>query len=167
MSLRFGAYAVAALVLAACGQGLSSYRLSSLPATVNAPALVPAAKATPAYSMAIVLPERANVRPQLQEDVGSVKATTYVKKKRYIDVIEAPFNCELYSSQSAGPGKVGGCNILFDGSQSIKIKSATFEVYKEAKAKGCIMAKASYKGEASIDTTVASSYKPENTKTCW
>jgi hypothetical protein len=166
MNLRLGAYFAAAVFLAAC-QGLSNSNPSSVLPTQNLQAKSPAAKATPSYLMSIVLPDSA-IRPQLQENVGSVRATTYVKKKKYgPELIKAPLDCELYTSSSFGHGKVGGCNVLFAGSQELDIKSATFDVYKAADGKGCIMAKASFKGDAVDGTTVASSYKPENTKTCW
>jgi hypothetical protein len=168
MNLRFGAYVVAALFLAACGQVFSNNHPSSLLPTSTAergqPLLVPAAKATPAYSLAIVLPDRAVRGNYLDRNVGSVKATTYVagRKKPYIKVIEAPPGCP----EDGSTHKVSGCEVLYAASTELKIR-ATFVVYKAAKAKGCILAKASFKGEAAYGSPVASTFKAENTKTCW
>ncbi|MBV8148652.1 MAG: hypothetical protein JO092_06150 [Candidatus Eremiobacteraeota bacterium] len=161
MNLRLGAYFAAALFLAAC-QGLSNSQTSNLLPSQNPQAKSPAAKPAPKYSLAIVLPDRA-VRPDtLSAYVGSLKATTFIKKKRYVEIVDAPPACAL-----GGSTTVSGCSTLYDGTATITIKSASFELYKEQHAKGCILAKAAFKGSAGYNSTVASTYKPENTKTCW
>ena len=161
MNLRLGAYFAAALFLAAC-QGMSNPQTSSLPPSQNLQAKSPAAKPAPKYSLAIVLPDGA-VRPDaLSAYVGSLKATTFIKKKRYIEIVDAPPGCQLYGSST-----VSGCTTIYDGTATIDIKNATYELYKEQHAKGCILAKASFKGSVVYNTQVATSYKPENAKTCW
>ncbi|MBV8148254.1 MAG: hypothetical protein JO092_04105 [Candidatus Eremiobacteraeota bacterium] len=164
MKLRLGACFAAALFLAAC-QGFSNSNSSSAIPRQNLQAKFPAARATPAYSLEVVIPDHA-MPSLLASGVGSVRATTFVKKKRYNNLIEAPIGCSL-SVALAPPGKVAGCKVLFAGTQAIKIRLATFVAYKRRGGTGCTLATASFTGTATYDSTVASIYKPEHTKTCW
>jgi hypothetical protein len=165
MSLRCGGYLAAVVFLAACGQGLSAYHPSTLPATVSEHAYLPAKpapKPTPAYGLATQLPDRVIHPDELSASVGSLKATTYIKKKRYVDIVDAPPACYLDGTKT-----VSGCSVIFDGSTELDIKRATYDMYTKPKAKGCILAEATFKGDVAYDSTVASTFKPVNTTTCW
>jgi hypothetical protein len=169
VNLRFGACFAVTVFLAACGQVLSGNHSSGFLPPSNAERvhslLGARAKATPAYSIAIEQPHRVIRSNYLDRNVGSVKATTYVpgRKKPYRQIIEAPAGCP-----EEGTGtKVSGCEILFAGKTKLKIKRATFLLYRAAKGKGCILARGSFEGEAAFESPVVSSFTPENTKTCW
>jgi hypothetical protein len=172
MNLRFGVCFATAVLLAACGQVLSGNPSSGLLPSATAgrgqPLLRPEAKATPAYSIAIVLPDRAMQPNEMESDIGSVRATTYVvgvKKAYSYKIKTAPSTCEVYGT---GHTIKSDCEILFAGTTELDIKKATFMVYKHTDAKGCVLATATFKGDAADGTPVATKFQTTKRMAgCW
>jgi hypothetical protein len=164
MNLRFTAYFAAALFLTAC-QGLSNSQTSGFVPSQSLRAKSPAGKSAPKYGLAIVLPDGA-IRPDSTSQVGSLKATTYIKSKRYVDIVEngTVGGCSLYTSGD----KAMGCEVVYISTPTITIKKATFALYKDSKAKGCILAQAELKATTlSVNSPVASTFNVMNPKKCW
>jgi hypothetical protein len=160
MNLRFGAYLVGAVCLAACAQALSgSHSSSLLPAESLRRGLPDKPAPAPSYSLVGQLPER-TIRPNmLQATVGSAKATTVIVGRKKIDLqtIKAP---TIPPCDENGSGHtVSGCEVFFVGSTTIDIKRATFDIYKGSGKHACLLATARFKGDVSVNSPVASTFE--------
>ena len=154
------AFGVAALVLAACGQ-----QSAPLPLTPSADSLTPAKAKGPAYGVAIELPDAARRPSGTSATMRSLKATTYIGRKKFVSIVETSVaGCSL----SNVAGTATGCQVIVESSTQFDVKKASFSFYKAAKAKGCVLASAKWTGGTTYQYEIlAVTFKATNTKKCW
>jgi hypothetical protein len=155
---------VAAAFLAACASGGSNYSPSATSPSSDASLLRPAVKG-PTYTISLVLPEgrtAANMRDHASAAIGSLRADTYIKNKKYVFVTNNS-TCTMALSGST----TSGCGIVYTSMVSYTAKKATFEIFSKAGGKGCLLAAATYKGALDYKGTITNTLKAFNTKTCW
>jgi hypothetical protein len=157
---KLGGILFGLLFLAACSGG-ASYNPSSPSATGSAPD-VSHAKGGPTFEISTQLPDAAHPKA-ISASLASLVATTYVKKKKYKDVVSASLPCTMGISG----GTMTGCEILTAGSVGFTITKGTFNLYSKAKGKGCLLAIGHYKGALVPGYAVPIVFKVENAKKCW
>jgi hypothetical protein len=164
VKLRLVGSLIAAAFLAACASGASNYNPGASSPTGDASLARPAAKG-PTYAITIVLPEgksAGNERSHASAAVGSLRATTYVKKHKYVFVVNNSTCTMGLSGKTAS-----GCGVETTGTTSFTAKRATFDFFSKPGAKGCLLAAASYKGALSPGYPIPLTFTATNTKTCW
>lgn len=147
--------------LAACGQASS---LGSSGSIVPA-ALTPAKVKGPAFTVVTVLPDAVRPHANGEATTASLRAVTYVGKKRYVDVTSAgPAGCTLSDTS----GTIGGCEVAYEGTASYAIKHSTFAFYAKPNGKGCVVAEGTYKGTIDYNGQIlAITFKQKNASKCW
>jgi hypothetical protein len=157
---KLGSILSGLLFLAACSGG-TSYNPNGPSATGSA-ADVSHAKGGPTFTISVLLPDAAHPNA-LSASLVSLVATTYVKKKKYRDVVTAGLPCAM----SISGGTMSGCEILTAGTTGFTITKGVFNLYNKAKGKGCLLATGHYKGPLTPGYAVAIRFKVENAKKCW
>jgi hypothetical protein len=163
VKLRLAGSLVAAAFLAACASSASSYNPSASSPAGDASLARPAAKG-PTYAITIVLPEaNGKLRNHASAGVGSLRATTNVKKHKYVFVVNNS-TCTMGLSGSTA----SGCGVEPTGTTSYTTQKATFDFYSKSGGKGCLLATAKYKGALTPGYPLSSLvFTAKNTKKCW
>jgi hypothetical protein len=155
---------VAVAFLAACASGGSNYSPGTTSPSSDASLVRPAAKG-PTYAISIVLPDGktvAGMRDHASAAIGSLRADTYIKNKKYVFVVNNG-TCTMSLSGTT----TSGCGVFYNGAVSYPAVKATFEFFSKAGGKGCLLAAAKYKGGLTPSSTITNTLKAFNTKTCW
>jgi len=126
--------------------------------------MVPAKTKGPAFAVLVVLPDAVRPRSGGEAAALSMRAVTYVGKKRYVDVASAgPTGCTL----AVDSGTIGGCEVAYEGTASYAVKHSTFAFYSKQKGKGCLLAEGTYKGTIDYANQIlAITFKQKN-RNCW
>jgi len=165
VKLRFISSLIAAAFLAACASSVSNYNPGTASPGGDASLARPAAKG-PTYAITIVLPEATNdgkFRNHAGAAVGSLRATTNVKKHKYVFVVNNSTCTMALSGKTAS-----GCGVEPTGTTSYTTQKATFDFYSKPGGKGCLLATAKYKGALTPGYPLAYlTFTAENTKKCW
>jgi hypothetical protein len=151
---------IAAAFLAACSQNSTGVNPTVAPVANAGAGLT--AHVGPAFAISIVLPDGSHPHGT-SATVYSLKAVTFVKKHKWVDIVTDRAGCGISNTS----GTAGGCGVVPEGTKAWTLSSATFSFYSKAKAKGCILATASYKGAISPGYPLSLTFKAVNTKTCW
>jgi hypothetical protein len=164
VKLRFVVSIIAAAFLAGCASSTSSYNPGAASPTGDTSLGRPAAKG-PTYAISIQLPEgrsEGDFRNHAAAAVASLRATTIVKKHKYIFIVNNS-TCTMALSGSTA----SGCGVYVTSTTPYTAKRATFDFFSKSGGKGCLLATASYKGTLDPDSTVPLTFKALNTKNCW
>ncbi len=164
MKLRLVGSLIAAAFLAACASGASNYNPGTASPTGDASLARPAAKG-PTYLISIILPEdrsAGDFRNHASAAIGSLRATTIVKKHKYIFIVNNSTCLMVLSGTTAS-----GCGIVSTSTTTYTAKAATFDIVSKPGGKGCLLATAHYKGELYLNEQLPVTLKAQNTKKCW
>jgi hypothetical protein len=159
---KFAGIALGLVFLEACASGSTGYSPNG-PAASNAAtaARAPQKAPVPTFAISTQLPDAMRSHTS-QTTVFSLRATTYVKTRKYVDVVNgAP--CALGDSGNS----VSGCGVVAEGTVSFVLRKGTFEFYNKAGGTGCVVAIGTYKGTITPQGTVPIAFKAAHTKKCW
>ena len=162
MKLRFVCSLIAAALLAACASGASNYNPGASSTGIGSFDR-PAAKG-PTYDISVVAEARKPRQfPKSRlAPIASLRATTDVKKHKYVFVVDNS-TCTMVLSGSTA----SGCSVLPTSQTSYTTQKAIFDFYSKPGGKGCLLATAQYKGVISYLGDLQLTFKAENTKKCW
>jgi hypothetical protein len=163
VKLRFVCSLIAAALLAACASGASNYNPGTTSLGSDASLAKPAAKG-PTYDISVVAEARKPRQfPKSRlAPIASLRATTDVKKHKYVFVVDNS-TCTMVLSGSTA----SGCSVLPTSQTSYTTQKAIFDFYSKPGGKGCLLATAQYKGVISYLGDLQLTFKAENTKKCW
>jgi len=157
-------FLIAAAFLAACASGASNYNPSTASPTGDASLDRPAAKG-PTYSISIELLETRSAgdfRNHATATIGSLRATTIVKKHKYIFIVN-----DSICSMSVSGSTASGCGVVSTSATEYTAKEATFDFFSKPGGKGCLLATGHYKGVLIENDPLPVTFKALNTKKCW